>query len=194
VNYSLNVTYDCNWNCDYCIIDTHNKPKRKFEKVLKDIDSIPEKSNVSLGGGEPGMLEYDDICKIVKKLKDKKCNIDLLTNGLFIKKYINTEIMNDIDTIHYHCVEDLKDDIEFINIPYKDVDYIIIITNDNYKYLESFLNKYPNIMFSITPSMNVKPLNKKIMFQIIKKYKHRMTERSIKEFFYCACEGVRYIG
>jgi organic radical activating enzyme len=194
MNFSLNITYDCNWNCDYCIIDTHNKSKRKLKQVLEDIDLLPNKSNISLGGGEPGMLEYNEIYEIIKKLKDKECNIDLLTNGLFIKEFINTEIMKNIDTIHYHCVENLKDNIEFTEILDKDVDYIIIITDDNYKYLESFLNKYSNITFSITPSMNVKPLSKKIMFEIIKKYKHRMTKRSIKEFFYCACEGVKYVG
>jgi organic radical activating enzyme len=192
MNYSLNCTYDCNWNCSYCIIETHTRPKRDIEKVFKDIEKIPNKSNVSLGGGEPGLLSLENIIKIIKKLKNKNCTIDLLTNGLFLENFGELSIMKEFDTIHYHCVQNLDDNIKFPNL--ENVDYQIVVNNKNFENLESFLKKYPEIKFSIIPSKNIEPLSKSKAFDIIRKYKHRMTERSISEFFDCACEGTKYIG
>ena len=193
MRYSLNVTYVCNWYCTYCIIDTHNQPKRTQRNVLDDIKTIPVGSKVTLSSGEPGLLTEKEIRLVIWLLKNKGCSIDLLTNGLFLSKYLDNTIMDDIDTIHYHCVENLTDDIEFTELESPKYDYQIIVNNYNYDYLIEFLNRYPDIKFSIVPSKNVEVLDKKKAFSILKNLRHHMTQRSIKEFFECACDDVKYL-
>lgn len=194
MRYSLNVTYDCNWHCSYCIIETHKQPKRTLSDVLKNLKSIPRGAGVSLSGGEPGLMNEEDVRLILWNLDGKDCPVDLLTNGLFLKRYGHIKpIMEKIGTIHYHCVENLTDNIEFPDLDQNFVDYQIIINNENHNHLETFLDKYSHIQFSIVPSKNIEVLNKKKAFNIIKNHKHRMTDRSISEFFECACESVTYL-
>jgi len=194
MRYSLNITYQCNWTCTYCIIETHEQPERTIVDVLKHLPSIPRGSGVSLSGGEPGLVSEADIRLILWQLAGKECPVDLLTNGLFLKRYGHIKaIMDKIGTVHYHCVENLLDDIEFPDLDQAKVDYQIIVNDYNYENLSEFLDRYPSITFSIVPSKNIEVLNKKKAFNIIKNLRHRMTDRSISEFFEDACDSVTYL-
>lgn len=186
--YSLNTTFKCNWDCDYCIVETHKQPERKIEDVYKDIEDLEDGSSISLAGGEPGLLARDQIMNIFDITKRKNFgSTDLLTNGLFIEKY--PDLLYMFDVIHYHCVQSLKDDIQF---PDMDVDYTIVVTNDELEYLEYFLNKYPNIIFAVIASIKIKPMSIKNMLKMISKFKNRMTQRSISEnlnHYQCKTKG-----
>jgi len=189
LRYSLNTTHKCNWNCSYCIVDTHNQPARTIEEVYKDVMSLPDRSELSLAGGEPGLLERQEIEKILEISREKNfTDIDLLTNGLFIEKY--QDMLHNFSDVHYHCVESLQDTIQFPDLSY--ADYTIVVTEDEYQYLPEFLDTYPHITFSIIGSMNVKPMTYKTKLKMIKKFKHRMTKRSISENLQENCNSIGY--
>jgi len=179
---TLVLTYQCNWACEYCIVDTHDQIPKEMNEVLAEIETYEENSSVTLGGGEPGMLGRADLQIIFNKLKEKNITIDLLTNGLFLKKY--PELLIEIDEVFYHCVEDLtlKKDIELFD---KDnLHYILVASSDNLgEDLEYYFNKYPDIEFVL--SANVKPgerveINKFLTF--IKKYPNNISKRTMIEF------------
>ena len=75
-NYCIMVTYDCNWDCSFCITDTHSKPKVKREDLKKKINDVVPNSEVSLSGGEPGLLPKKDMEWCIEILKEK--NVKLL--------------------------------------------------------------------------------------------------------------------
>ncbi len=180
------VTWLCNWKCDYCSVDTHNRPKLTMEEVEKKLNEVPFKSIVTLSGGEVGMMKRNEIEFIISKLKSKDCKIHLNTNGLFIKRY--KDLLKNFDYILYHCSENLDLDEEIIIDDDLKLEYMLIVTDNNYHKLENFLRKYPNIKFHIVSStmpkgINNVTLNKKIKNSLIKKYHHRMTIESKKRIF-----------
>lgn len=144
--YELAVTYKCNWNCRYCVTSTHTQPEKDFNRVINEIENI-DVDNFTLSGGEPGVLKRSQIEAIIYKIKEKNATIDLLTNGLFLKKY--PDLIHNFGEIYYHCIEDMniKDDI----ILYDNIDnifYVLVITNDrDYENVEYYINRYPEIKF-----------------------------------------------
>jgi molybdenum cofactor biosynthesis enzyme MoaA len=179
VSYELGVTYKCNWNCSYCISNTHLQPYKTLENVLQEIDLFENNSSVTLSGGEPGMLSENDLDIIIKKLQDKNIIIDLVTNGLFLEKY--SHFLDRISNVLYHCVEDLetKKDIKFYKIENK-IKYILVY--EKITDLEYYLNKYSNIHFIITPNIKKgKTYNIKEFLKILNKYPN-IHKDSKKEF------------
>lgn len=150
-DYELIITYKCNWDCEYCCVDTHsrNEPSNIFSKI----ELIEENSLVTLSGGEPGMLSRKKIISIIDKLLLKKCTICLNTNGLFIKKY--KDLLKYFDKINYHISQNVDINDKFTILEsYYNVDYILIIHDMNYKNIELFFEKYPNILFNVIPASN----------------------------------------
>lgn len=158
IDIELAVTNKCNWNCSYCLVDVHNQPEIKFKDLLKTINDIPENSEVTLSGGEPGMLQRYQIETIIKILKDKNCVIDLLTNGLFLEKY--SDLLPNISEILYHCVEDLDDEFKRYNI--ENLHYVVVTLNEDIMNgrLEKFLKKNNDINFLLSPNKLLKSDNK----------------------------------
>lgn len=150
-DYELIITYKCNWDCNYCCVNTHSKSEPN--NIFKNIDKIENNSIVTLSGGEPGMLSKKKIYDIINKLIEKNCIICLNTNGLFIKKY--KDLLKYFDKINYHISQNVEIEDEFIILEnYYNVDYILIINDNNYKNIELFFDKYPNILFNIIPASN----------------------------------------
>ncbi len=148
--YCFSITFECNWNCEYCIVDTHNKNKPiiDYDYINNIINKIPQGSNCSFGGGEPGMANSELIEYLFNKLEKKNCKISITTNGLFMKLY--PEYYNRIVSYFYHCSENIViDDINF----YKDIDnkieYMIVVSDNNIKRLESFLEFYKDINITL---------------------------------------------
>ena len=185
-SYSLMVTYDCNWNCGFCIVDTHNKPKVTSKELREKVDGIEPNSEVSLSGGEPGLLNKEDLEYCIRELKKKKCEITVNTNGTFFKNY--PEYCDEIDAFYYHCTEDLDTSkgIMLDGVPINKTKFMMVLTDDNFERLEWFLDTYPNIRFEVASATKAIVNNKigtslspKNAFFVWIKFKDRITKESM---------------
>jgi len=178
--YDLYITYKCNWFCEYCIIDTHNK-KKEIEEVYREIINIPDGSRVCIMGGEPGTVEKLHIDNIIYKLKEKNCSLELMTNGLFLERY--PEHIDSFDYILYHCSENL--DSDFKRYKDKNIEYQITVSDNNFKNLSSFFKKNSDIIFRVF-SASKGPISKrgnylsmKNKIELATKYKKHISKDSI---------------
>ncbi len=119
--------------------------------MLKEkLDEVKPNSEVSLSGGEPALLAKESLDYAIKILKQKECEITVNTNGLFFTKC--AEYIPDIDYFYYHCTEDLDTSkgINLTNVPFEKTEFMMVLTDDNHKNLEWFLDEYPEIEFKVT--------------------------------------------
>ena len=197
MNYSLMSTYKCNWNCPYCVTNTHSQPDVTDEDILFKLNEIQPNSEVSLSGGEPGLVSKENIEIIFNNLLEKNCKISINTNGLFFKKY--PEYDNLISYYLYHFSEnlDLTKDHYIPEINKEKITFMLVVTNENYSRLDEFLEKYKDITFSIFAATKNKLederyiLSKKNSFEIYKKYKDRLDPDSIKNLLLTCKETER---
>lgn len=143
------VTYDCNWDCPFCITDTHTKSRVTLENLISKISAVEDRSIVSISGGEPGTLSENTLRYIISTLRDKNCSININTNGLFFKKY--PEYVSQIDGFFYHCTENLDPDkgiVLYDSIDYNKTEFMMVLTDNNYHNLEWFINNY-DILFTL---------------------------------------------
>lgn len=145
----LVVTWVCNWHCPYCAVDTHSRGKLSLADVLAKIATIPSGASVTLSGGEVGTMSRPHLHQIIQALTDKQCKMSLNTNGLFIKRY--PDLVPLFDEILYHCSENL-DPQEIIRYDHPNVEYMIIVTDQNVDNLPLFLQLNPAIDFHIVAS------------------------------------------
>jgi organic radical activating enzyme len=182
----LVVTWVCNWFCDYCCVDTHNRPKLTMEEVKAKLDKVIPGYNVTLSGGEVGTMKRDDIEFILSELESKGCPVSINTNGLFIKRY--RDLLPRFDTILYHCSEDLDINDDIIIDSELNLQYLLIVTDNNFNRLDAFLAKYPDIKFNLVAATMPKGINKVVLSNELKhkmltsQYK-RMTVESKKRVF-----------
>jgi len=189
LTYEIFLTYKCNWDCKYCCVDTHSKNDIDINLIKELLKKIKSNSNVVLSGGEVGLLNLNIINYVIQKLKEKNCKIGINTNGLFIKKYFNILKRFFKYKIYFHCSEDLKEFYlpknNFIHsisdlLKFQNIDFLLIIDDENINRLETFLNKYKkyNLKYSIIPATNDLK-NSKITTLSIKNYKRLL---KFKEF------------
>jgi organic radical activating enzyme len=179
----LPLTYRCNWHCDYCVTDTHNRLELPYEEVLKRAYAIEPYTEVTFGGGEPGLLKRKQLEELIDILKKKNCVIDLLTNGLFFK--LHEPLVKEFGKIHYHCVEYLPGKIEFPNLPYEHVYYALVVTNTNFLNgsIHTMINNYPHIKFLLLPDVRKqKKINLNLMMNFFNKYSDKVHSNSLNEF------------
>jgi Radical SAM superfamily len=182
----LIVTWVCNWHCEYCCVDTHNRPTLTMDEVKSKLDRVIPGYNVTLSGGEVGSMKRADIEYILDELDKKGCTIHINTNGLFIKRY--RDLCNRFKTILYHCSEDINPTDDIIIDPELDIEYLLIVTDNNFSRLEDFLNKYPEIQFNLVAASNPDgifgpTLSNELKHRMLKEYHSRMTTDSIKRVF-----------
>ena len=180
--YCVPITFECNWDCQYCIVDTHNKRSINDDEVLNSLQNIREYSNVTITGGEPGLVNNDQMSKIFDILIAKKSIINVTTNGLFLKRY--NRYYHLIDSYIYHCSENLID-IDIVDDPDHKVQYTVVIDDDNIQNLESFINfvTSKNIYVRLDAALNIGSksfLSKKNIFKILKEYKQYIKPQHIK--------------
>lgn len=179
----LVITWTCQWHCEYCCVDTHNRPKLSFDEVKKKLDKIIPGYNVTLSGGEPGALKREQLEFLLDELEKRGCEPSINTNGLFLKKY--PDLIDRFATVLYHCSEDINlDDPMLIG----DYEYLLIVTDNNFERLGPFLDKYPDIQFNLVAATNPKgiygvTLSTENKHRMLKLYHHRMTKESIKRVF-----------
>ena len=182
----LVVTWICNWFCDYCCVDTHDRPKMTMDEVKAKLDKVIPGYNVTLSGGEVGTMKRDDIEFIIRELEAKACKLSINTNGYFIKRY--PDLLHHFDYILYHCSEDLDIDDELIIDPTLNLQYLLIVTDNNYNKLDAFLAKYPDIDFHLVAATNPEGVNNVILSpalrnKMVTKHYNRMSEDSKKRVF-----------
>lgn len=148
--YTLDVTYECNWFCPYCVCDTHSQLKRSFETVLEKLKEVENDSILSLSGGEPGMLSEDQLKQIVKIAKEKNCRLEVITNGTIFNY---PKICKDIDLFYYHCSIDLNHRGQ-VNKKYKDKCFFTVNAYDsNMSRITKFFEVNSDIAITIVPTV-----------------------------------------
>jgi len=177
----LVVTWVCNWHCDYCCVDTHNRPTLTMDEVKAKLDKVIPGYNVTLSGGEVGSMKRADIEYILDELDKKGCRPSINTNGLFIKRY--RDLLPRFDTILYHCSENLELDDEIIIDPELNLQYLLIVTDTNFDKLEAFINKYPDIEFHLVAAtmpegINGVTLSTKLKHAMLARFHARMSAES----------------
>ena len=169
----LFITYKCNWDCSYCITQTHKQNKINTEDIIIQVESI-KNQKVSFSGGEPGMVPIKELEKIIFILINNNCRIFINTNGEFFK---HKHLLKYITWFNYHCSENLDNIV--IPAPVLNTSYTIVVSESNYINLELFMenNKYK---FTIYGADLYDKLNKIDGIKIWNKYKHRIDPSSKK--------------
>ena len=185
-SYTLYLTYKCNWKCDYCSEDTHNRPPVTIEDIQHKLETIPEGGDVAITGGEPGVLTADVLKLVFDNLTAKKCFININTNGTFFKRHPN--LCHIPDSFLYHCSEHLEDEEIYIPdfVPQEKILFQLVVTDQTYHRLDYYINKYPNIKFLIYGADSIQyeknrrgtGLSRENGFKIYKEYKDKIHPES----------------
>jgi organic radical activating enzyme len=174
------LTYKCNWFCNYCSEDTHNRNDVTYADIQRKVNEIPAGSDVAITGGEPGTVSKEVMIWVIDQLKAKGCFININTNGTFFKKH--RDICHIPDSYLYHCSENLDDEEIWIpeHVDRAKIDFQLVITDDTMDRLEYYVNKYPDIKFLVFGADNVigKGLSRANGFKIYKEYKDRINPDS----------------
>jgi organic radical activating enzyme len=157
-----------------------------MDDVKQKLDKVIPGYNVTLSGGEVGTMKRADIEYIMDELEKKGCSLSINTNGLFIKRY--RDLLPRFDTILYHCSEDLNLEDEVIIDPELNLQYLLIVTDNNFGRLDAFLNKYPDLKFHLVAATMPDGINKvilspKLKHSMLTKYYNRMSDESKKRVF-----------
>lgn len=179
----VTVTYDCNWDCPYCIADTHATGHVDFSDAIKFVESLEPNSYAVISGGEPGLLTDNQLLDVISILRKKNCKIKINTNGEIFKY---PEVVAAVDSVWYHCSVNMDID-DYVNKNFLEkTRFIVIVTDNNIKNLDGFLSKHDDIRIGIIPArkgrMNRKGETLSIhnRMKLINKYKDRMSEYNLK--------------
>lgn len=180
--YCVCITYKCDWDCSYCIVDTHNQLEPDKEDIFEYLNNIPVGSRVSLAGGEPGMSSKNYLLKIIDISITRKFDLTMDTNGLFFKRY--PELLKYFNYFFYHCSDTLH--IKDIFRPDIDVDfdYVIVASDDNYHLVKDFLEYNNDLKINVHKAIkNQNPkrthLSIKNALGLYKEIKHIIPHQSI---------------
>jgi organic radical activating enzyme len=192
-SYCLKVTYKCNRNCSYCMVDTHNisHPEHTFENIKAKIEAMDDGSEVAITGGEPGLVSREIIEYCMIELTKKNCEICMLTNGTYFEKYTD-EYDKYITSYVWH----VSSDLELVkltmpkNIDPDKIERILIIDDVNVKKLDEFveLNPFINKLSSADPvEVNGKmgtSLSKINAIRLVQKYKNTHLSDSVNQLLH----------
>jgi len=95
----LNVTDRCNLKCSYCYAAYYQRRKDEMslDRILKIIDELSGMGckRISFGGGEP--LLREDIGEMIKRVKEKKMECVINSNGYLVEREI--DVLKNIDVL-----------------------------------------------------------------------------------------------
>ena len=163
MNLSINPSYYCNFNCDFCYLtseqlkDKNKISPEKLDELLKQLVQYEKIDHVDLYGGEIMVLPddyYNDIKKIIKKYYNSKINI--ITNF----SVVDDKLFEDDITlsVSYDFEARQQHDRVFTNIMMsKKPISVLILANKNVidmsvDYMVNMLNMSKNII-----SVEIKP-------------------------------------
>lgn len=184
----LITNYSCNWNCDFCAVDTHNHKEITFEVLEEKLNIIDRNFkgwNVTISGGEPGMMSRDRIQYIIDRLKESNCSISLNTNGLFLKKY--PDLAKYFDYVLYHCSENLDTDPDYESASkfQAKIDFMIVVSDNNIHNLDKFMKRNMDTTFHIVAATKADgglpvTLSNKNRYSILGKKYPNISKESLK--------------
>jgi organic radical activating enzyme len=150
--YELVVTRLCNWSCIYCSEDCNNYPEDIDTSIIDNIidSEIPDNSLVRLSGGEVGVLNSKRVVNIINKLEDKNCQLELNTNGLFMKKY--PHYISKFNRIIWHVSEDLKPLKIDTSLLHDNIEPMIVVSDKIFKRLDDFMKVNEDVMLNVVAS------------------------------------------
>lgn len=154
---NLLVTEQCNLKCSYCI--NKNKKNKPFDPKLLYRISPELYDLIVLCGGEPGLLNKEDLNLIKEKINYEK--IKIFTNGLFLKKH-GIFFQNSIFIVHLTD----KNMIDVINKYNDNIQQNLIILSDinDLDILEFYAENIPFVYYGF-------PNNQKIFsYNFIEKF------------------------
>ena len=104
---SINPTYFCNFNCDFCYLSKEQLNDRKTATlgvIMKRLEEIEESiTHVDLYGGEIGLLPDEYLNKLIDDIKaEYNCSISIITNlsairDVFLRPDIDLSVSYDFD-------------------------------------------------------------------------------------------------
>lgn len=181
MEYCITVTYKCNWNCEYCVIDTHNAKEIGLSN-LEDINNIKNGQKVSISGGEPGLVSDELLIKIIKKLREKSCIIQINSNGTIFRK---PHIVEMVDSIFYHCTKDFEiNDVVNRDFPNKTT-YMAVVSDNNHHNLDAFLKKNSDLNIHLLGAKG--HLKKSLGIKLYLKYKDIIETKYIEKLIDARC-------
>lgn len=171
--YEIEVCYKCNWDCEYCCVETHTKQPKTDKEIFDNFYSLGIKdANITISGGEPSYASDYLLIALIEYALMNRCDLNLNTNGRFFKK--KPELLKYFKEINYHCSIDL----EIIDIKNYDhlvegtdtkINYLVVVTDNNFGKLPFFIDY--NQMFFMThkllaiPASNPYGVNRPILSQ-----------------------------
>jgi sulfatase maturation enzyme AslB (radical SAM superfamily) len=104
---SINPTYFCNFNCDFCYLSKEQLRDRKtakIETIMKRLSEIDETiTHIDLYGGEIGLLPDEYLNELIDEIKDKyNPTVSIITNlsairEVFLRPDIDLSVSYDFD-------------------------------------------------------------------------------------------------
>jgi len=98
----LPVGLACQARCWFCFSESSiSKEKEKFKYELKGLKEICQKSQslgaerfVITGGGEPGLLQFDNLLDMIRLAKKHFPKVVLISNGMFLSKETDEKLIH----------------------------------------------------------------------------------------------------
>ena len=111
------ITNKCNLKCKHCYLGKLDGFELNFKKAMEITDTIINSNvmEVTLSGGE--CLTYKGIEKIIQKLLNNEIKVDIFTNALLLKRFLDKLDETNIEMnklLFYVSVDGLKDTHEKI--------------------------------------------------------------------------------
>jgi len=138
--YEIEVCYKCNWDCEYCCVETHTKQPKTDKEILDNFYSLGIKdANITISGGEPSYASDHLLIALIEYALMNRCTLSLNTNGRFFRK--KPELIKYFKEVNYHCSINLKpiEIKEYDIIPEVQLNYLVILTDNNIDKLEAFI-------------------------------------------------------
>lgn len=188
--YALTLTYKCNWSCCYCAVNNKHDFKEvvTHEEVLDKLSKVPAFSNVTLFGGEPGLVERQHIEQYLQILEHKSCKMWLETNGMFLKNF--PDLVGKFEEVIWHCCSEIKPNIKIQKTDFNNVRYMVIVHDLNVDSLARFLDLNNDMQFDIIEAtypyeeMDGPRLSSKNKNYVISHFGSKMTRESLHRLIY----------
>ena len=97
--FEIEITYKCNWNCEYCCVQTHTKRALSNEKIL---NNLKKSSNnfidlnggaLTISGGEP-FSQANELVELLNIIKEKKDLGIIIYSGYTLQQLRNKNDSN----------------------------------------------------------------------------------------------------